>query len=119
MTLKVWEYKNCGTCRKALKYLDSKGADYQRAPIREQPPSATELRQMLKQRGGEIRQLFNTSGVDYRAMNLKDKLPAMSEDEAITLLASNGNLIKRPFVLGPEIALVGFKQEEWDRAFEQ
>ncbi|NJK92236.1 MAG: arsenate reductase family protein [Blastochloris sp.] len=110
--LKVFAYKNCDTCRKALQWLKSRQIPHQVYPIRDSPPSPAELRQMLKN-VAEIKQLFNTSGQDYRALNLKDKLPSMTEAEALHLLAHNGNLIKRPFVLGPETALLGFKEPEW------
>jgi arsenate reductase len=115
MKLKVYEYKNCGTCRKALQYLKANGVEFSTVAIREQPPSATELRQMLKQYGGEIRKLFNTSGQDYQAMKLKDRLPQLSAEEAIKLLTENGNLVKRPFVVAPNGGVVGFKEEEWKR----
>ena len=111
--LKVYEDKGCGTCRKALKWLEAKGIQYEKIPIREQPPSKTELKRMLKIYEGNLRRLFNTSGGDYKELNLKDKLPALSEAQAINLLAGNGNLIKRPFVLMKNGGVVGFKEEEW------
>ena len=111
--LRVYEYKGCGTCRKALKWLESMGVQYEIIPIREQPPSKAELKQMLKIYEGNLRRLFNTSGGDYKELNLKDKLPALSEAQAINLLAGNGNLIKRPFVLMKNGGAVGFKEEEW------
>src|SRR5690606_4568461 len=98
--LKVYAYKGCGTCRKALKYLDGRGISYEVLPIRETPPTKAELRRMLDAYDGDIRKLFNTSGMDYKALNLKDKLPTISVDEAIGLLHENGNLVKRPFVIG-------------------
>jgi arsenate reductase len=119
MALKIYTYKNCGTCRKALKFLDSHGIEYNNAPIRETPPPETELRRMLKHVDGEIRKLFNTSGGDYKTLNLKDELPDMSDAEAIALLASNGNLVKRPFVLTPKAGAVGFKEDEWREKFVQ
>lgn len=112
--LKIYVYTKCGTCRKALKYLDEKGIAYRDIPIREQPPKKAELKKMLGYYNGEIRRLFNTSGGDYKELNLKDKLPSMSETETIDLLASNGNLVKRPFVLADSFGLVGFKEEEWE-----
>ena len=111
--LKVYEYKGCGTCRKALKWLEAYGIPYKKIPIREQPPSKTELKRMLKIYEGNLRRLFNTSGGDYKELNLKDKLPALSETQAINLLAGNGNLIKRPFVLTKKNGVIGFKEEEW------
>ena len=115
MSLKIYEYKGCGTCRKALKYLDAKAVDYEKCPIRETPPTVDELKKMLKAYDGELKKLFNTSGQDYRKLGIKDKLPEMSEAEALDLLASNGNLIKRPFVLLEDGGLVGFKEEIWDQ----
>ncbi len=114
--LKIYTYAKCGTCRKALKHLDGKGVAYKEVPVREQPPTKAELKKMLKYYDGEIRRLFNTAGGDYKEMNLKSKLPKMSETQAIDLLASNGNLVKRPFVLGEGFGLVGFKEEEWKTA---
>ena len=115
MKLKVYAYQNCGTCRKALKFLDANQVAYAVIPIREQPPSKTELRQMLKLYGGEIRKLFNTSGQDYRALNLKDRLPKLTPAEALDLLSRNGNLVKRPFVLFDNDGLVGFNEVEWQK----
>ena len=111
--LKIYEYKGCGTCRKALKWLEAKGIQYKKIPIREQPPSKAELKRMLKIYEGNLRRLFNTSGGDYKALNLKDKLSSLTEAQAINLLAGNGNLIKRPFVLTKNGGVIGFKEEEW------
>ena len=111
--LKVYEYKGCGTCRKALKWLESMGVQYEIIPVRERPPSKAELKLMLKVYEGNLRRLFNTSGGEYKALNLKDKLPALSEAQAINLLAGNGNLIKRPVVLTKKSGVIGFKEEEW------
>lgn len=113
MALKFYEYKGCDTCRKARKFLEAKGVKFAAIPIREQPPTPAELRRMLKIYEGNLQRLFNTSGDDYRRLNLKTKLPQMSEAEAIALLADNGNLVKRPFVLGDAWVAVGFKPEEW------
>ena len=112
--LRVYEYSGCGTCRKARKYLAAKGVDHTLIPIREQPPTATELKRMLALYDGNVKKLFNTSGGDYRAAKLGEKLPGMSADEALALLASNGNLVKRPFVLTAKRGLVGFQEEAWD-----
>ena len=113
MDIKVYEYKGCGTCHKALKWLEAKGVQYEKIPIREQPPSKTELNRMLKIYEGNLRRLFNTSGGDYKELNLKDKLSSLTETQAINLLAGNGNLIKRPFVLTKKNGVIGFKEEEW------
>lgn len=113
--IKVYEYSGCGTCRKALKHLDARKAKYETVPIRQQPPTPQELKRMLGYYNGDIQKLFNTSGQDYRAQGIKDKLAAMSQEQAIRLLASNGNLIKRPFILSPNGGIVGFRPEELDR----
>ena len=115
MKLKVYEYKNCGTCRKALKYLAGRAVAFVTVPIREQPPTKEELNKMLKIYQGNIRKLFNTSGQDYKKMNLKDKLAMMNEAEAIELLSTNGNLVKRPFALTKTGGVVGFDEEEWKK----
>ena len=117
MKLKVYAYKNCGTCRKALKFLDANQVPYITAPIREQPPTKAELRAMLKIYRGEIRKLFNTSGQDYKRLNLKEKLPTLSAEEAIDLLSRNGNLVKRPFVISAKVGLVGFNEHEWSKLY--
>jgi arsenate reductase len=111
--LRVYAYKNCDTCRKALKFLRERGISYQEIPIRETPPTRHELEAALKSVGGEMRRLFNTSGGDYKALNLKIKLPGLGEAEALRLLASHGNLVKRPLVVGPEVTLVGFDPALW------
>ncbi len=113
MDIKVYEYKGCDTCRKALKWLEARGVQYEIIPIREKPPSKAKLKRMLKVYEGNLRRLFNTSGGDYKELNLKDKLPTLSEAQAINLLAGNGNLIKRPFVLTKKGGVIGFKEEEW------
>lgn len=113
--MKVYEYKACSTCQKALKYLDSKKVAYEKIPIVEQPPTATELKQMLKYikaAGGTFKNLFNTSGVQYRELKISDKIKkGMTEEEAIKLLAKNGKLIKRPFILTKNNGTVGFKED--------
>ena len=117
MFLKVYHYSNCSTCRKALKWLDAREFLYTDIDITEKPPTKTELKKMLKHYDGDLRLLFNTSGVAYREQKIKDKLPALSPGEAIDLLAGNGRLVKRPFVLTPKTGLVGFKEDEWKSAF--
>lgn len=116
MKLKVYVYKNCDTCRKALKFLDKHGIAYEAIPIRETPPAPGELRRMLQVQSDNLRSLFNTSGGDYKALSMKDRLPSMSSEEAVALLASNGNLVKRPFVISKDIALIGFNEETWKTA---
>ncbi len=112
MPLKIYEYKGCGTCRKALKYLEDRKVAYEKIPIREQPPTKAELKTMLTY-VGDLRKLFNTSGGDYKALGMKEKLPKISTDEAIDLLSKNGNLVKRPFVIGKNSGIVGFEEEAW------
>ncbi len=114
--MKVYTLKTCDACRKATQWLREKGISFQEIPIRETPPSKEELRRALSYFNGDIRKLFNTSGKDYRALNLKDQLPTISADKAIALLTSNGNLIKRPFLISPNTVLVGFKAETWSDA---
>ncbi len=115
MSLRVYAYANCDTCRKALKFLAAKKIAHEVIPIREQPPTVAELSAMLGHIGGDLRKLFNTSGQDYRALDLKSRLPKLSTDEALALLASNGNLVKRPFALTPKSGVIGFREEEWAR----
>ena len=115
MKLKVYVYKSCDTCRKAKKHLDKMGLKYELIPIREQPPTKVELRTMLAIYDGNIRKLFNTSGGDYKALNLKEKLTNMTDEEAIKLLSENGNLIKRPFAIAGNRGIVGFREEEWSK----
>ncbi|HRJ10675.1 MAG TPA: Spx/MgsR family RNA polymerase-binding regulatory protein [Prosthecobacter sp.] len=111
-------YQKCSTCREAVRWLRAHGIPFEEHPIREEPPSLETLRRALADMGGQLRALFNTSGQDYRALGLKDKLPAMSADEALRLLAGNGNLIKRPFARDDKrgITLAGFKAEAWSAA---
>ncbi|TGK07148.1 arsenate reductase family protein [Leptospira semungkisensis] len=116
MKLKVYEYKNCSTCRNALKYLESKKIEFEKKAIRETPPTKAELKKMLGYLDGDSKRLFNTSGGDYKELGLKDKLAKMSLDEQFELLSQNGNLVKRPFVLGEGFGLIGFKEEEWKTA---
>ena len=115
--IKIYEYKNCGTCKKALRFLDQHKIVYEKIPIREQPPTLSELKQMLKDQENNLRKLFNTSGLDYKSLNLKEKLPSMTNEEAFKLLSSNGNLVKRPFVVSEKKGLVGFQEEEWKLFF--
>ncbi len=114
--VRVYEYEKCSTCRQALKFLDARKIAYEAVPIVETPPTLAELKTMLKY-AGDIRRLFNTSGVVYREMGLGDKLKTMSEAEALALLAKHGKLVKRPFVLLKDRGLLGFKEEEWKAAF--
>ena len=110
MALKVYSYSGCGTCRKALKWLDARKTPYTLVAIRETPPTHDELSRMLAVYNGEVRRLFNTSGLDYKTMNMKERLAQLSADEALGLLAKNGNLVKRPFVLAGKGGAVGFDE---------
>ncbi|MCW8947339.1 MAG: Spx/MgsR family RNA polymerase-binding regulatory protein [Sedimenticola sp.] len=115
--LRAYLYSNCSTCRKAKKYLTDQQIAFEEIPIREQPPSLAELEQMLAAYDGDIRKLFNTSGQDYRKGDYKEKLKSMSVKQALSALAANGNLIKRPFLISDNTALVGFKPDQWDSHF--
>ncbi len=112
---KVYEYAKCSTCKKALDYLDRKKIKYSKLPIADQPPTETELREMLGYLGGNIKKLFNTSGIQYRELGMSEKLKTLSEAEALRLLSKNGKLVKRPFLLGDGKGTVGFKEDEWAR----
>jgi arsenate reductase len=111
--LTVYVYGKCSTCRDALKWLHAHRVAYVEKPIKETPPTVPELKAMLAGQPGGLRRLFNTSGIEYRALGLAQKLPDMPTDEALRLLAGNGMLVKRPFVLGPGVTLVGFDEEKW------
>ena len=116
--LTVYTYGPCSTCKKATNWLRARGIAFEKRPIRQTPPSASELRAMLKARGS-LRPLFNTSSQDYRDLGIKDTLHTMPEADAFSLMAKNGNLVKRPFALDPAagIFLTGFKEPEWQKAF--
>lgn len=111
--LKLYAYAGCDSCRRAARWLREAGIGFTEVPIRETPPSVAELRPVLAALGGDLRRLCNTSGRDYRALGIAQRLPALSVDAALALLATNGNLIKRPVLLGPGIALAGFQPEVW------
>jgi arsenate reductase (glutaredoxin) len=119
--IKVYEYNQCSTCQKALKFLDAKGVKYERVPIVDKPPTKTELKKMLgylKDKGGSFKNLFNTSGQLYREFDISTKLKeGMTEAEALELLSANGKLVKRPFVLTDDSGTVGFKEDEWKKLF--
>ena len=111
--LTIYTYKNCSTCRKATKFLQLRGIDYKEKPIREVPPTMQELASMLKTYNGQIKRLFNSSSKDYREAGLKDKLANLKKKEAFGYLQRNGNLVKRPFLVGENISLLGFNESEW------
>ena len=106
-------YPKCTTCQKALKWLDASGVAYDERHIKDNNPTIDELKVWHKQSGLPLKRFFNTSGLQYKALNLKEKLPAMSEAEQFALLASDGMLVKRPLLIGDGFVLVGFKEDEW------
>ena len=114
--IKVYHYSGCSTCRKALKFLDESQLEYEAIAIRDTPPTLEDLKK-AKQSLGDLKKLFNVSGVDYRAENWKEKLFKISESEALKELSKNGNLIKRPFLIYDQKYLVGFKEDEWKKLF--
>lgn len=114
--LTVYAYAKCSTCRDAAKWLRAHGVEFVERPIYEQPPTLGELRRMLAFQRGQLRRLFNTSGIQYRERGLAAKLPTLSETDALALLASDGRLVKRPFVLGEGVGLLGFAANEWAAA---
>ena len=108
------EYPKCTTCQRAKKFLDAHGAAYIDRHIKEENPTAEELRTWQQASGLPLKKFFNTSGLLYKSMGLKDKLPAMSEEEQLELLASDGMLVKRPILVGEDFVLVGFREGEWE-----
>ena len=110
------EYPKCSTCKKAKKWLEDKGIVFEDRHIVEKNPTAEELREWIKKSGLDIKRFFNTSGMKYRDLGLKDKLVDMEEEEKLTLLSSDGMLVKRPLVVGDTVVLVGFKEKEWEEA---
>lgn len=109
------EYPKCSTCQKAKKWLDENGVAYTARHIVEQNPSAEELCDWAQRSGLPLKRFFNTSGLRYKALELKDKLPHMSDEEQFALLATDGMLVKRPLVVGEDFVLAGFKPAEWER----
>lgn len=114
MNTLILYYDRCGTCRKALKWMDEKGYAYEKRPIKEKNPSREELEGWWKKSGLPLKRFFNTSGAAYREMKLKDTLPQMSEDEQLDLLASDGMLVKRPILITERGVFPGFKAEIWE-----
>ena len=107
------QYPNCSTCQKAKKWLDAHNIAYTDRHIVEHNPSYDELKQWYERSGMPLKKFFNTSGMLYKEMQLKDKLPAMSEEEQLKLLSTNGMLVKRPLIVEGDIVLTGFKEAEW------
>ena len=107
------EYPKCSTCKKAKKYLEEHGIEFEDRHIVEENPTKEELAEWIRISGKPVKKFFNTSGMKYRELGLKDKLPHMSEEEQIELLASDGMLVKRPLLIDGEMVLTGFKEAEW------
>ena len=106
-------YPKCSTCQKARKWLDEHGLAYELRDIQQQNPSAEELRAWIARSGQPVRKFVNTSGLLYRAHNLKETLPSMSEEAQIQLLSTDGMLVKRPLLIGSDFVLIGFRPEQW------
>lgn len=107
-------YPKCTTCKRAKKWLDEHQISYEERDIKENNPSLEELKEWYQRSGLPLKRFFNTSGMLYKEMKLKDKLPEMSEDEQLALLASDGMLVKRPIVVTEDQVLVGFKEAQWE-----
>ena len=108
-------YSKCTPCKKAQKWLDDNGKSYEVRDIKENNPTYEELKSWYEKSGLPLKRFFNTSGLLYKSMALKDKLPAMSEEEQLKLLATDGMLVKRPILLADDKVLVGFKEAEWEQ----
>ncbi len=107
-------YNKCTTCQKAKKWLDENSVEYNIRDIKENNPTEAEIKLWHDMSGLPIKKFFNTSGLLYKSLNVKEKLPLMSEEEAIALLATDGMLVKRPMLIGDDFVLVGFKAEQWE-----
>ncbi|MDY3920238.1 MAG: arsenate reductase family protein [Candidatus Limivivens sp.] len=113
------EYPKCTTCQKARKWLDARGVTYTDRHIKEENPSFLELKAWQEKSGQPIKKFFNTSGMLYKELKLKDRLPGMSEEEKLQLLSTDGMLVKRPLIIGEDFVLVGFKEKEWEEKLVQ
>lgn len=111
-------YPKCSTCQKAKKWLDDRKIDYSLRDIKLENPSYEELDQWHRRSGLPLKKFFNTSGLIYKSMNLKDKLSALSEDEMLKLLATDGMLVKRPLLIGKDFVLIGFREDDWAERLE-
>lgn len=109
----VLVYRKCSTCQKALKWLEANQVEFEERAIVEENPTYEELKAWYERSGLPLKKFFNTSGMLYKEMKLKDKLAEMTEEEQLKLLATNGMLVKRPFVVGDDYVLTGFKEKEW------
>ena len=110
----VLAYRKCSTCLKALKWLDASGIEYVERPIKEENPSYDELKKWYETSGLPLKKFFNTSGKLYKEMQLKDKLPTMTDEAQLKLLSTDGMLVKRPLVIGDSFIITGFKEAEWE-----
>ena len=110
----VLVYRKCSTCIKALKWLEDNNIEFTERPIKEENPTYEELKEWYQMSGLPLKKFFNTSGLIYKDLGLKDKLPTMSEEEQLQLLATSGMLVKRPLVVGEDFVLTGFKEKEWE-----
>lgn len=115
MSVLFLEYPKCGTCQKAKRWLDEHGVDYADRHIVEENPTAEELREWSARAGVPVKKLFNTSGMKYRELGLKDRLPELDEAARLALLGTDGMLVKRPLVVGEDFLLAGFRPAEWER----
>ena len=113
MSVLFLQYPPCTTCKKAKAWLDERGVTYEARNIKEENPTAEELKAWHEKSGLPLKKFFNTSGLAYKALGLKDRLPTMSEEEQYQLLASDGMLVKRPLVIGEKFVLVGFREAQW------
>ena len=113
------EYPPCTTCKKAKKWLQDNGLEFTARHIKEQNPTAEELSVWQEKSGLELKKFFNTSGMIYRDLGLKDKLPTMSREEQLALLASDGMLVKRPILVTEDAVLVGFKEAQWEKLLQK
>lgn len=107
------EYPRCSTCKNAKKWLDERNVQYTDRHIVEENPTFDELKEWYERSGLPLKKFFNTSGILYKEMQLKDKLPKMSEEEQLKLLSTNGMLVKRPLIVEDDFVLIGFKEAEW------
>ena len=112
------EYPKCTTCQKARKYLEARGEGFTTRHIKDEPPTADELRTWMARSGLPLKKFFNTSGMKYKELDLKNKLPDMDGEEQIALLASDGMLVRRPILVGDDYVLVGFREAEWTAALD-
>ena len=110
----VFVYRKCSTCQKALKWLEENQVEFEERAIVEDNPTYEELKEWYEMSGLALKKFFNTSGLLYKEMGLKDKLKDMTEEEQLRLLATNGMLVKRPLVVGEDFVLTGFKEKEWE-----